>query len=129
MSIWKAPVAVAQKFAANEYVSACTATIECDLPIEYGWYKYKIDFGKTIPTIKGDLSSVYYNPCGEEHEVDIHGELIPITITEGYPKKGDPSTPLPEPIDCYFFVEYTEDGKLLNGHCTLYADGFKTNKS
>ena len=56
MSIWSAPVAVALKFAANDYVSACTATIDCDLPGSDDWYKFKVDFGKTIPTTKGDLA-------------------------------------------------------------------------
>ena len=129
MKTWTIPAAAAQKFAANDYVSACTATIECDLPIPEGWYKLRINFPEPIPTIKGMLDTVVYNPCGEKHDVDVHGELIPITITHGLEYKGGPDVALEEPINCYFFVLYDENGTMVNGHCTLTADGFQSNKS
>lgn len=129
MKTWNRPKAIGQEFAANEYVSACTATIECDLPIPNDWYKLRINFPKPIPTIKGMLDTVVYNPCGEKHDVDVHGELIPITITHGLEYKGGPDVALEEPIECYFFAVYDEDGVLVNAHCTLTADGFQSNKS
>ena len=129
MSIWNAPVAVALKFAANDYVSACTATIDCDLPGSDDWYKFKVDFGKTIPTTKGDLDNLFCSPCGKKHDVGLAGELLSITITEGYQEKDGPVVSLEEPISCYFFVEYAEDGVLKDGHFTMDADGLESNKS
>ena len=71
-----------------------------------------------------------YNPCGYEHDVDVNGELIPITITHGRETSSSSSpVELPEPINCYYFAEYTEDGLLRNVHCSLNEDGFQSNKS
>lgn len=136
MKTWTLPVAVASKFAANDYVSACTATINCDLPLGTDpdgnpYIDYYIEFGKTIPTIAGDLSRCVYTPCGEEHDVNAYGELLEITITHGRIMKNGNKTrvELPEPINCFHWAEYDEDGVMVDGHCTLTRDGFQSNKS
>ena len=128
MKTWTIPMAVGQQFAANDYVSACTATIQCDLELEEGFMDYYIYFGKTIPTIAGDLSQCVYTPCGKEHDVSAHGELLNITITDGR-LEGKKKVALEEPIDCYFWAEYDEEGVMLDGHCTLNADGLQRNMS
>ena len=128
MKTWTIPAAVAQKFAANEYVSACTATISCDLELAEGFMDYYVEFGKVIPTIAGDLSRCVYNPCGEVHDVSAHGELLQITITKGR-LTGKKQVTLEEPINCYFWAEYDEDGVMLDGHCTMTRDGLVSNKS
>lgn len=128
MKNWNIPTAVAQRFAANDYVSACTATINCDLELAEGFMDYYIYFGKTIPTIAGDLSRCVYTPCGEVHDVEAHGELLEITITDGR-LEGKKKVALEEPINCYFWAEYDENGVMLDGHCTMNRDGFQSNKS
>ena len=130
MKTWTIPVATAQQFAANDYVSACTATIECDVPLN-GYYRYILKFDEPFHTYDGKtITQMNYNPCGYEHDVDINGELIPITITHGREtSSSSPAVELAEPINCYFFAEYTESGLLKNAHCTLNADGFQSNKS
>ena len=128
MKTWTIPVATAQQFPANDYVSACTATINCDLELPEGFMDYYIYFGKTIPTIAGDLSRCVYSPCGKVHDVSAHGELLKITIKDGR-LEGKQYVTLDEPFDCYFWAEYDENGVMLDGHCTLNADGLQSNKS
>lgn len=89
---------------------------------------YYIYFGKTIPTIAGDLSQCVYSPCGEVHDVSAHGELLQITITDGR-LEGKKKVTLDEPINFYFWAEYDEDGVMLDGHCNLNSDGLQSNKS
>ena len=128
MKTWKIPAAVEQRFAANDYVSACTASIKCDLELAEGFMDYYIYFGKVIPTRVGDLSQCVYTPCGKEHDVSAHGELLTITITDGR-LEGKKKVALEEPINCYFWAEYDEAGVMQDGHCTLNRDGFQSNKS
>ena len=131
MKTWKLPAAVAQRFAANDYVSACTASINCDLELAEGYIDYYIDFGKTIPTIAGDLSRCVYSPCGKVHDVGAYGELSEITITHGRIMVDGKKTrvELPEPINCFHWAEYDENGVMTDGHCTLNREGFTSNKS
>ena len=128
MKTWSKPKAIGQEFAANEYISACTATIECDLPLD-GWRRLIVEFDEPIHTHDGKtISKARYSPCGYKHDVDINGELRSITINKGINADGE-TVPLDEPIHCYFFTLFNEAGQLVDGHCTLNADGFQSNKS
>ena len=128
MKTWTSPVAAAQQFAANDYVSACTATIECDLPLD-GWYRLIVEFDEPIHTHDGKtITKAKYNPCGYKHEVDLDGELLNITINKAMNASGEVVL-LDEPIKCYFFAQFAENGALRDGHCTLNEDGFQSNKS
>lgn len=132
MKLWTIPVAAAQQFTANDYVSACSAEVEikCDLPLPADLDRYILNFDEPFHTYDGKIiSQMRYNPCAKVHEVGVHGELKPIQITQGRKKSGGEIIELDEPIDCYFFAEYTEDGLLKNVHCTLSADGLTSNKS
>ena len=132
MKTWTIPVAAAQQFAANEYVSACTATINCDLELADGYLAYDIEFGKTLETAIGPRTWVSYKPCGKTHDVSSHGELLEITIHDGTAMVDGVKTknhPLETAITCYFWAEYDEANVMQDGHCTLNADGFQSNKS
>jgi hypothetical protein len=129
---WNIPVAVAEGFVANEYVSACTATIDCNLVTPEPYIALDIEFGKSIPTVIGDRTWVSHNACGKVHEVGTHGELSEITIHDGTAMVNGVKTqnyPLEEPIVCYFWAEYDENGVLIDGHCTMTKDGFQANMS
>ena len=128
MKNWTIPVARGQQFAANEYVSACTATINCDLQLAEGFMDYYIEFGKVLETAHGNLERAVYSPCGEIHDVNAHGELLEITITHGR-LEGKKKVALEEPINCYFWAEYDEQNRMEDGHCTMNRDGFVSNKS
>ena len=136
MNTWNVPRAVVQQFAANEYVSACTATIDCNVPIADGFYCYRQDYGKTVIVAGGvgERTFGYYTPCGETHDVSIHGEMITTTMTKGYVYNDDGSVnknpvDLEEPITCYVWFEHNEDGLVENVHATLTRDGFVSNMS
>jgi hypothetical protein len=130
MKTWTIPVAAAQQFAANDYVSACTTTIKCDLDLN-GYYRYFLEFEEPFYARPDKASyTMNYRPCGEVHEVDSHGELFEITITKARETSStSPLVELPEPIHCYFFAEYGEDGLFVDGHCTLSEDGIQSNMS
>lgn len=129
MKTWSMPAAVAQNFAANEYISACTATIDCNvqLPGEEYW-KYIIDFGKVIPTAIGDRQRLGYVPCGKVHDLENDGELMPVTIYSARLNDGT-EVVLDEPVECYFWAEMDAEGVLQDGHMTMSREGIVTNKS
>jgi len=136
MKTWTTPAAVAQEFAANDYVSACTATIDCNIPIADGFYCYRQDYGKTVIVANGvgERTFGYYTPCEATHDVSAHGELITTTMTHGYIYNPDGSvnkTPveLENPITCYVWFEHNDAGEVENVHATLTEDGFVSNKS
>ena len=137
MKTWTIPAAIAQQFAANDTVSACTATINCDVPVGEGFYCYIQEYGKTVQVEGvGPRTFGYYTPCGAEHEVSAHGELVGVTMTQGIAcdANGNPVNTkqwidIPEPVSCYVWFEHNENGEVLNVHCTSTPEGFQSNKS
>ena len=131
MKTWNIPTAVAQRFAANDYVSACTASINCDLQLAEGYIDYYVEFGKVLETAYGNMSRAVYTPCGKIHDVNANGELLEITITHGRIMVDGKKTrvPLEEPIDCYYWAEYDEQNRMEDGHCTMTRECFTSNKS
>ena len=136
MKTWNTPAAVAQHFAANEYVSACTASIDCNVPLEEGFTYYHHAYDKAMLCATSPEPSLrtfgYYSPCSAKHDVSIHGELDEHTFTEGYVLGSDgkyTKTELSAPIDCYVWFEMDEAGVVQNVHATMTRDGFVSNKS
>lgn len=136
MKTWNIPAATAQQFAANDYVSACSAVIDCNVALVDGFGYYHHDYGKTIECVgAGPRTHGYYSPCGEKHDVSIHGELVEHTFTQGYKpdENGKYNTniriDLAEPINCYVWYVYNEDGLLEDVHATMTREGFQSNKS
>lgn len=138
MKNWKIPAAVIQQFAANEYVSACTATIDCNVPIQdpASFYCYVQEYGKTVQVEGvGPRTYGYYTPCGETHDVGIHGELVEYTFTKGigYGANGkpvaNPWVDLPEAVNCFVWFEHNDNGEVVDVHCTMSRDGFQANMS
>ena len=64
MKTWTMPVATAQQFAANDYVSACTYEILCDLELPEGAKCLQIPgpFDYNQDGIIDDGANNYYSP-------------------------------------------------------------------
>jgi len=137
MKNWTMPVAAAQTFAANDYVSACDPMLlNCDLCID------EVGDGKKYPrlhiygTMQGgamDGETVHANffGCGAEYLKVECGELSKMTVTHyryGSEVEGAEACgshwilPMETPVEAYFWM-----GKDGRGHATL-AD-FELNKS
>lgn len=130
MKTWNIPVAVAQKFAANEYISACTATINCNLNMS-DYAVYWIPYDEPVIVNGETYDELPYTACGETHDVALNGQLSQITISKaGKVVNGAKvNVDLETPIQCYYWELYDEEGHLTNMHCTTSADGFQSNKS
>ena len=141
MKTWNNPVATVQEFVANEYVSACTFTLTCDVPLEEGFKQYTIFMDKPYPICGGEgktggtLTQTTYKPCAAPHtDMSTNGEFFPVTFTEGAPIDGSPVRKLSEPIECWgwaVFCEHDHDGvpHIVDGHCTLSNVMENANKS
>lgn len=136
MKNWNIPAAYIQEFAANDYVSACTATIDCNVPVEAPFGYYIQEYGKTYECQGvGPRTYGYYSPCGAKHDVGAHGELVKITMTQGLIPDANGEynrnlrVDLPEPVECYAWFVMNDEGVVQNVHTTLSPDGFEANKS
>ena len=80
MKNWTNPVAIAQQFAANEYVSACFSVL-CVTPNNNAEYRYVYEdtnkngtFEQDIDKLILDVPSIFAG-CNGRHDVIIHGEV------------------------------------------------------
>ena len=142
MKTWTNPMAVAQQFAANDYVSSCTFTLTCDVPLN-GFTQYTIFMDQPYPVCEKlatneDGSTIYltqttYKPCGAPHYgMSTNGKFFPVTFTEGL--KDGKIQQLPEPISCYGWVEYCDCDDhdvphIINGHNSMSDVMYDANKS
>ena len=129
MKTWTIPVATAQQFTANEYVSACTFTLKCDVPMN-GFTQDAIELPKHYPVCNGKggtagyVQSTTYKQCQEPYHPDIstNGEFVPVTFTYG--QKNGKLTNLDAPIDAYFWAMFCEcdthdEPHIVQGHATM----------
>lgn len=137
MKNWTIPAAVAQQFAANEYVSACDPMLlNCDLCID------EVGDGKKYPRLHihgtmlggamdGEEVHANFYGCGAEYLEVQYGELSKLTVTHyryGSEVEGaEPCDshwilPMETPVEAYFWIG--SDGR---GHAT--AADFEPNKS
>ena len=121
MKTWTIPVATAQRFAANEYVSACTYEILCDLELPEGAKCLQIPapFDYNRDGIIDDGKNLYYSPCGAKHSVATNTEFYDYTFTIGSTKFNNQGLfRLDEPIVSKFWVELDSNGNLHDAHFT-----------
>lgn len=129
MKNWMKPEAIGQEFAANEYVSACTFTLKCDVPMN-GFKQYAIKLPKNYPVCdgkggtRGYLQETTYMACAEPYhpEISTHGEFVPVKFTYG--EKNGALANLEEPIDAYFWAMFCEcethdEPHIWQGHATM----------
>ena len=117
MKSWRKPEAVGQEFAANEYVSACTVTVNCSVDSSELYANFWLAVPNDAPE---QFHGGEYDQCGAELTVPV-GELNSCTFThiaDGY-TIGDtvvPDTALKNPIDAYYWV-----GTKANGEPDFHA--------
>ena len=145
MKTWTNPVATTQQFAANDYVSACTFTLTCDVPLLDGWKQYTIYMDQPYPICTElvpanedgtpqYLTQTTYKPCAAPHtDMSTNGAFFPVTFTEGATYENGIQQ-LPEPIECWgwaVFCEHDHGGvpHIVDGHCTLSNVMTDANKS
>ena len=144
MKTWNNPMATVQEFVANEYVSACTFTLTCDVPLQEGYKQYTIYMDQPYPVCpkmatNKDGSTIYltqttYKPCAYPHtDMSTNGHFFPVTFTEGALLAGGMGT-LEEPIECWGWAQYCECTDhdvphIVDGHCTLSNVMENANKS
>jgi len=110
MKNWQRPAAVGQKFAANDYVSACTVTVECDFWPSDAPACENSGPHRTGLDIPWSTTGKIYNPCGDDlaHEVNVN-DLKEVTFTTGYKSTLYPDTTFNiTPATAYYW--YDEDG-------------------
>ena len=130
--IWSAPEAIAEQFAANEYVAACGDSgvvykFVCNAGDRYSDYNvYLADgtpyatFGRDSGGCKTDYSS--YHPCGETHEAESDSVFL-----KGYMyEQGTWGSDTGSKIDV---IIWTDD--YTDVHCTtnLNTNSWETAKS
>lgn len=143
MKTWNNPMATVQEFVANEYVSACTFTLTCDVPLQEGYSNYTIFMDQPYPVCPKAatnpdgstiiLTQTTYEPCGAPHVgMSTNGKFWPCTFTQG--NKGGKIVKLDEPIECWGWVEYCDCTDhdvphIINGHNSMSNVMHDANKS
>lgn len=137
MKTWMMPVATTQKFAANEYVSACEPMyLNCDLCADVagpGKQYERVHIQGTMQggAMDGQTIHARFYGCGQEYIETECGELSKLTVThyqsdkevEGAEACGNHwLIPMETPVEAYFW-----EGSDGRGHGTLA--NFELNKS
>ena len=111
MKTWQRPAAVGQEFAANDYVSACTKQISCDvkLPNEAVcvWLTSQntVDFdGDGI--IEG--SNDGFQPCGKVHDVSADTKIGYYEFHKGW-DKDDHTVTFTPPVKLAYWADSEGD--------------------
>lgn len=120
--IWSAPEAIAEQFAANEYVAACGD--------ENMVYKF------TCNARGGNLYADYdndgdmdllgsYTPCRGSHESPVNDTYVPGFVDRNRNRREDPGEAV------YVWIEYDRRGRVDDAHATgnLRMDSWETAKS
>lgn len=120
MRTWTSPLAVARKFAANEYISSCGYEILCDIETPEGINYLQIpgfDWNQDgTVDYKGNL---YASACGVKHVVGRDTQFYDYTFTRGGPNHNVTGVvDLETPIIAKYWIEVNENGEMVNGHFT-----------
>lgn len=110
MKTWKTPVAVAQQFAANDYVSACYY-VKCQTPLNNARFNLSVLDTNGNGVWDPDTDEVLYNPtwygynefsgcAGKSHLVRLAGDTLP--TANGFVIKGWDASGTAYPV--YTFV-------------------------
>ena len=119
--IWEQPLAVAQKFAANDYVSTCGYEILCDIETPEGINYLQIpgSFDWNQDGVADYNGNLYCSACGVKHVVGRDTQFYDYTFTRGGPNHNATGVvDLETPIHAKYWIEVNEAGEMVNGHFT-----------
>lgn len=111
--IWSAPEAIAEQFAANEYVAECgdenrVYKFTCDAPAGTLCVDYDND---------GDVDRFPgFSPCGEKHESPVSDTYYLGYVDRNRNKKQDDGEA------AYIWLEFYPWGEVADGHATANLD-------
>ena len=125
MKYWKKPEAISQEFVANEYVSACSYQIMCDVDIPDGAAVLYVPNGSNVDF---DGSGDYHDdwgicgsPCGTVHNVDRDTEFFYHTFKYGL-SHDDHTVTFSTPVEVAWWRELDASGNVVDLHWTSPAN-------
>ena len=133
MKTWKTPVAVAQHFAANDFVSACTMQILCACELPKGADSVRVFKENTVDFDNdGVIEGVNdgFMPCGEVHNASVDTEFFSYAFSGGWtPSNATVTFDTPVTLSCW--REIDESGNVVDVHITDPANvtNAESNKS
>ena len=132
MKTWKAPAAVGQQFAANEYVSACTLQIMCACNLPSGADSVRVLQGNNVDFDGyGNIEGVNdgFMPCGTVHNAKTDTEFFYYDFSEGMTK--DEDVTFDAPVNLALWREIDELDSVVDVHITDPANvaNAESNKS
>jgi len=125
MKNWQRPAAVGQKFAANDYVSACSIKVSCDFVSS----EFIRNGGLVIPdSVEDDFAGGEYRPCKHEFVVGVD-ELKEVTFTH-HTGSYSGNDPLTTPQTAYYWIEGdNEDFHATSVSPEVVKDALENGKS
>ena len=135
MKTWTIPVATAQQFAANDYVSACGYEILCDISTPDGIKHLQIpdSFDWDQDGTVDYNGTSYGSACGEKHVVGRDTKFYDYTFYRGGPNPyAQGVVDLETPIQAKYWLELNDAGQMVNIHFTSpenVANMTESNKS
>lgn len=133
MKTWTIPVAAAQQFAVNDYVSACTLTIMCDCTLPNGADSVRVLSGNTVDFDgDGKIEGVNdgFMPCGVVHNANTDTEFFYYEFAGGWTPSNATVT-FDTPVKLAWWREVDEAGNVVDVHITDPANvtNAESNKS
>ena len=122
MKSWRKPEAVGQEFAANEYISACSVGVLCDVTLPDGFVGLYVSRGQGDFNGDGDSMDDWGltgSPCGTIHNVARDTEFFTTTFSQGVTDWETLDTAKFEtPVEVVWWRELNEEGKVVDIHWT-----------
>jgi len=121
MRTWTSPLAVARKFAANEYISSCGYEILCDIETPEGINYLQIpgSFDWNQDGTADYNGNLYASACGVKHVVGRDTQFYDYTFYRGGPNHNTTGVvDLETLIKAKYWIEVDENGEMVNGHFT-----------
>ena len=120
MKIWEKPIAGTQRFAANDYVSACTLQIMCACDLPNGADSVRVPQGNTVDFDNdGIIEGINdgFMPCGQTHDAKTDTEFFYYEFTGGW-TPSNATVSFDAPVKLAYWREMDEAGNVIDVHIT-----------